>query len=138
MQPNFNATDAAFLEQYIGNWITLRDAKYIKHLDPFVPGQYQEIYRRSLDPRALFCMTCTEDVMQMIRILYTNYEAWKAGNVPLDPPAPETLDIVGQDQIEMAPGLEVFPDVLDTLGPDPGDQVPVQYQKGKRGRPSKK
>jgi hypothetical protein len=128
----FSAADAAFLDQYRGNWDTLRISGYIRHLDPGVKNEFLAIYRRSLDPRIVVCMHCQEDYLSMIRVLYTNFEAWEAETqaqpaapsqelAPIDPPAPDPVDAVP------------FPDVLDTITPDQEpSQEPVQKKRGRK------
>jgi hypothetical protein len=106
MKVTFNPTDAAFLEDHYGVWIVLKGAGYVKMLDNHVRSEFLEIYRRNLDSRALYCLTCQTDLVQMVKILFINYDRWKEAQLLVenqlfeDPATPDTITVEATDAVE--------------------------------------
>jgi hypothetical protein len=70
----------AFLEANWHHWETLKNAQYLKGLNAHERENFQRIMSEEFQPgytADLWCPTCCAD---MVRLLYTRYEAWKAAN----------------------------------------------------------
>lgn len=82
-----------FLEDNYHHWKTLRDAQYLKGLNGHEREGMQRVMSEEFQPgytADLWCPVCAAD---MVRLLYTRYEAWKAAQPPLiiEPEPPQII-----------------------------------------------
>ena len=63
-----------FLDQHIGNWHTVQNG-YVRNIDLDILKMYEHIYRKYMSPDFILTVWCGNCIFDMIKRLYTWYEA---------------------------------------------------------------
>lgn len=63
-----------YLKRYSHNYETLKQADFIGHLELETRQELLRITREEFDPNYIMCITCTEDVFQLIKYVYGQAE----------------------------------------------------------------
>ena len=84
----------AFLEENRKHWFTLRDAKYLRHLDGNTRSRMVQVMSEEFQPGYTADLWCAPCVSEMVTTLYRRFEEWEAAQVPeppslLDPEYPD-------------------------------------------------
>ncbi len=69
-----------FLEENMHHWITLRDAQYLRGLNGQEREGMQRVMAEEFQPGYTADLYCPACCMEMVKLLYTRYEAWKIAN----------------------------------------------------------
>jgi len=67
-----------FLEENRKHWITLRDAKYLRHLDGNTRSRMVQVMSEEFQPGYTADLWCAPCVSEMIATLYRRFEEWEA------------------------------------------------------------
>jgi len=89
-----NPVNKKFLEDNRHHWITLRDAKYLRHLDGNTRSRMVQVMSEEFQPGYTADLWCAPCVSEMITTLYQRFEQWEAAQsvFTIDPnpqPKPE-------------------------------------------------
>jgi len=89
----------AFLEENRKHWITLRDAKYLRHLDGNTRSRMVQVISEEFQPGYTADLWCAPCVSEMITTLYRRFEEWEAAQpVFTIDPNPEPI-LEGQAEV---------------------------------------
>lgn len=84
-----------FLEANFHHWVTLRDAFYLRGLNAMERDGMLQVMREEFSPNYSTDLTCPACVADMVRLLYTLYERWKAEQATVISEAvPEPVEII--------------------------------------------
>lgn len=104
----------AFLEENRKHWITLRDAKYLRHLDGRTREEMRRVMAEEFVPGYTADLWCPPCVSEMITSLYRYFEDWEARQaLPLPS---ESVDIIEAPVIKTGPPIPGKP-VIKTEAP---------------------
>ncbi|ASZ14521.1 hypothetical protein KTO58_01200 [Chitinophaga pendula] len=73
----FTDEHIALLDEYMPIWVRLRDAHYVRNMEGRILETLQRIHNEALHVH-FYNLWCNSCVAEMIRILYVNYEQFKA------------------------------------------------------------
>jgi hypothetical protein len=73
-----NVSNEQYLESKYYHWVALRDGGFIKDLSNEERQTMLNILRQEWEPKALYCLTCMDDVANMLRNVFTQYDRYKA------------------------------------------------------------
>ena len=71
---SFTPEHIEILEKHREHWDTLTGAGYMRNLDNPVKQELQRVFNEAVGPQR-FTLWCNDCVVDMVRLLYTNYEA---------------------------------------------------------------
>jgi hypothetical protein len=63
-----------FLDEHVGNWHTVQNG-YVRNIDLDILKMYEHIYRKYMSPDFILTVWCGNCIFDMIKRLYTWYEA---------------------------------------------------------------
>ena len=63
-----------FLDDHVGNWHTVQNG-YVRNIDLDILKMYEHIYRKYMSPDFILTVWCGNCIFDMIKRLYTWYEA---------------------------------------------------------------
>jgi hypothetical protein len=63
-----------FLDDHVGNWHTVQNG-YVRNIDLDILKMYEHIYRKYMSPNFILTVWCGNCIFDMIKRLYTWYEA---------------------------------------------------------------
>lgn len=102
----------AFLESTYHHWVTLRDAQYLKGLNGNEREGMQRVMREEFIPGYVCDLWCPACCAEMVKQLYTRYDAWKAANP--EPVEEETAAPIVEG-IQLTTGGDQAPPVMTPL-----------------------
>lgn len=126
---SFTSAHIAILERHEHHWIGLRDVGVMQNLDAAVIDELQQVYNEALGPEQ-FSGWCKDCVIDLVRLVYVNFEQWRAANPEVPSEVTPVSETGGEE--DPADGEPVAPPASEPSAP----ALP-KTATGKGGRASK-